>query len=362
MNKKKVAIVSNSLGKGGAERFAALLTFMLEESGFEVHSIIVNDVVDYSYTGTLFNLEKESSSSSSLFRKWQKGVLLRRYLIQNKIEIVIDSRTRNVLLRELITRFIYRNAKIYYIVHSYNFKNYFPSSVFWSRVLYKNVEAVICVSKAIEEKVKQLYKLNNTITIYNPFFIADEEVVKEVDAAGKVILFFGRLDEKVKNFTLMLEAFSLSKVFLKGYQLHIMGDGNDLEFIQQKINQLNLSGHVQLFPFKENPFNEVRAAKFTILTSHYEGFPLSIIESLALGTPVVSVDCNSGPREIIKSEFNGLLVENNNSQALAEAINRFADDYELYNFCKKNTVDSVKHLSLKTISKQWKNLIHTNQK
>ena len=357
MNKKKVAIVSNSLGKGGAERFAALLTFMLEDSGFEVHSIIVNNVIDYSYTGSLYNLEKESSQSSFPFRKLKKGILLRRYLVENNIEIVIDSRTRNVLLRELITRFIYRNTRIFYIVHSYNFENYFPSSKFWSGVIYKKAEALVCVSKAIEQKAKQLYRFNNTITIYNPFFIAEEEFQKQVLGSKKVILYFGRFDEKVKNFTLMLEAFSYSKVFLKEYQLHLMGSGNDSKFIQQKIEELNLSDYVEIFPFKQNPYNEVREAKFTILTSYYEGFPMALVESLALGTPVLAVDCNSGPREIIQNEINGLLVENHNVKALAEAMNRFVDDEELYHFCKKNAVESVAHLSLKTISVQWKNLL-----
>ncbi|SFD63188.1 glycosyltransferase [Flavobacterium phragmitis] len=357
MNKKKVAVVSNSLGKGGAERFAALLTFMLEKSGFEVHSVIVNDVVDYSFTGNLFNLEKESSHYVSFFRKLKKGILLRRYLVQNNIEFVIDSRTRNVLLRELITRFIYRDSKIFYIVHSYNFLNYFPVSKFWSKIIYKNAEALICVSKAIEQKVMQLYELKNTITIYNPFFISKEELKKEAFEPKKVILFFGRLDENVKNFSLMLEAFSFSKVFLKGYQLHLMGSGNDLDFIQQKIKDLDLSDFVEILSFKQNPYHEVREAKFTILTSHYEGFPMSIVESLALGTPVLAVDCNSGPREIIQNEFNGLLVENYNKEALALAINRFVDDDELYDFCKNNAAQSVSHLSLKNISEQWKNLL-----
>jgi len=358
MNKKKVAIVSISLGKGGAERFAGLLTFMLESSGFEVHSIIVNDDIDYEYTGTLFNLEKESAGSFSVFRKLKKGKLLRNYLIQNNIDIIIDSRTRNILLRELITKFIYRNSKIYYIVHSYNFKEYFPSSKFWSKILYKNVQALICVSKAIEAKVNKLYELKNAITIYNPFYITEEELKKEVLETKNVILYFGRFEEKVKNFTLMLDAFSQSKLYEKGYQLHLMGSGDDADFIQQKIKTLNLNGYVKILPFKENPFEEVREAKFTILTSHYEGFPLSIIESLALGTPVVAVDCNSGPREIIQNEFNGLLVENHNTKDLAEAMNRFADDAELYRFCKQNAVESVKHLSLKHISDQWKKLLN----
>lgn len=356
MNKKKVAIVSNSLGKGGAERFAALLTFMLQDSGFEVHSIIVNNAVDYSFTGTLFNLEKESSKSFSFYRKIKKGILLRRYLIQNNIEIVIDSRSRNVLLRELITRFIYRNRKIFYIVHSYNFSNYFPDSIFGTRVIYKNVEALICVSKAIEEKVDQLFELKNTVTIYNPFFIAEEELQKASETQ-KSILFFGRFDEKVKNFSLLLEAFSQSKIYEKDYHLRLIGEGKDLNFIKQKIKDLNLNNYVEILPFQQNPFDEVRKAKFTILTSNYEGYPMSIVESLALGTPVVAVDCNSGPREIIQNENNGLLVENHNPKALAEAMNRFVDDQSLYDFCKNNASKSVQHLTLNIIAKEWKNLL-----
>lgn len=361
MNKKKVAIVSNSLGKGGAERFAALLTFMLKKSDFEVHSIIVNNVVDYSFTGTLFNLEKESSNSFSFSRKIKKGILLRRYLTQNNIDIVIDSRTRNVLLRELITRFIYRNQKIYYIVHSFNFKNYFPDSKFWARVIYKNVAALICVSKAIEEKVNELFELQNTITIYNPFFIPNEEIKKGNLETQKVILFFGRFDQKVKNFSLLLEAFSQSEVFSKEYKLHLMGEGNDLNFIKQKIKSLNLENYVEIFPFKNNPYAKIQEVKFTILTSNYEGFPLSVVESLALGTPVVAVDCNSGPREIVTNEVNGLLVENHNVKELAKAIRRFAEDDKLYDFCKNNASKSVENLTLNTISQQWKNLL-TNLK
>ncbi|MEN2487645.1 glycosyltransferase [Flavobacterium sp. B11] len=358
MNKKKVAIVSISLGKGGAERFAALLTFMLESSGFQVHSIIVNDDVDYEYTGALFNLEKESAGSVSIFRKLKKGKLLRNYLLQSRIDIVIDSRPKNVLLRELITKFICRNSTVYYIVHSFNFKDYFPSSKFWSRILYKNVKDVICVSKAIEEKVKDWYGFENTITIYNPFFIAEKELKKAVLEPQKIILYFGRFEEKVKNFTLMLDAFSQSKIYEKGYRLHLMGSGDDVSFIQQKIKTLNLNDCIKILPFKPKPFDEVREAKFTILTSKYEGFPLSIVESLALGTPVIAVDCNSGPREIIQNAFNGLLVENHNPKALAEAMNQFADDAELYHFCKQNATESVKHLSLKHISNQWKNLLN----
>jgi len=97
-----------------------------------------------------------------------------------------------------------------------------------------------------------------------------------------------------------------------------------------------------------------------MLTSHFEGFPMSLVESLAVGTPVISVDCETGPREIVQNKVNGLLVENYNKTALAAAMNLMIDDEDLYQKCKNNAKKSVEHLSLTNIAQQWQNLLKAN--
>jgi glycosyltransferase involved in cell wall biosynthesis len=323
-----------------------------------VHSIIVNDSVDYEYAGSLLNLGTAGNSRFSILNKIKKGFLLNRYLKEQQIDCIIDNRSRNNLLREVITNWIYGERKKIVVVHSFKLENYFPKSVFWSRFLYRKAAKIVCVSHAIEKEVKAKFDLNNTKTIYNPFDFSRIKSTKETLITGNYILYFGRFDEKVKNFNLLFEAFSISKLFLKGFKLILLGDGPDLNRIQGSIKVFHLEGYVTILPFKSNPFDVVQQAKFTVLTSHYEGFPMSIIESLALGTPVVAVDCNSGPREIVIDAYNGLLVENYNAVLLAAAFNRMVSDDDLYTFCKENAAKSVSHLSLETISKQWESILH----
>lgn len=356
-SKSKIAIISHSLGSGGAERFSGLLSCILSDLGFNVHTVVVNEDVDYEYCGVLYNLGEICNKKSFFYRKIMKGILLNRYLKFHDIDVVIDNRSRNVFLREWIAKWIYGDRKRYYVIHSCNIKNYLPNSAILAKLLYGNAEKLICVSKAIEARVIEKYNFKNTVTIYNPVVFNAKVTDDLIQLPKDYILFFGRLEEKSKNFSLMLEAFSNSKIFEMGYKLVIMGDGPDSVFIENKISQLNLQNLVYKIPFNKNPFKIVKEARFTILTSNYEGFPMSVIESLAIGTPVVSVNCDSGPAEIIINEYNGLLVQNHNCSALADAMRKFVSDDNLYTICKGNASSSVKHLSVESISKQWAEIL-----
>jgi glycosyltransferase involved in cell wall biosynthesis len=84
---------------------------------------------------------------------------------------------------------------------------------------------------------------------------------------------------------------------------------------------------------------------------------MAIIESLAVGIPVISVDCETGPNEIIQNNVNGLLVPNHDDVLLSEAIKTMIANEKLHQICKNNAQKSVEHLSLTTIAQQWKQLL-----
>ncbi|MFN3786063.1 MAG: glycosyltransferase [Thiothrix sp.] len=90
-----------------------------------------------------------------------------------------------------------------------------------------------------------------------------------------------------------------------------------------------------------------------VLSSLHEGFPVVLIEALGLERPVISTDCETGPREIIQHGLNGLLVPPANTTALTVALDQLCLDTALYQRLQANAVASVEHLDIEKVAEQW---------
>jgi len=80
-------------------------------------------------------------------------------------------------------------------------------------------------------------------------------------------------------------------------------------------------------PFAANPYHFIKNAKMLIMSSEREGLPRVIVESLVLKTPVVSTDCDTGPREVLVDELKGYLAKVNDSDDLAKKIGLALESY-----------------------------------
>ncbi|GGZ81631.1 glycosyltransferase [Algibacter mikhailovii] len=354
---KKVCIITTSLGEGGAQRFSGLLSQMLSNLGYNVKIVSTKNIIDYEFSGALFNLEEKLEGRVSIFNKTK---ILRAYFKKHNFNFIIDNRPRSEFFKEfLLYYYVFKAKNIISIIHSYYLKTYLPNSKCLARVLYFKNANILAVSKEIQNAVVSTYGFKNCIHIYNPIELASitAKANEEIEVEGEYILCYGRIEERVKNFTLLLQAYKISSLSNSNIKLYIIGDGKDVDFLNFKIRELELENYVIHKSYIKNPFPFVKKARFTTLTSRHEGFPLVLIESLSLGTPVVSVNCKSGPKEIIEHEHNGLLVENNSPTELANAFDTFIKNKPLYEFCKKNAVESVGQFSMDNISKAWKKLL-----
>ncbi len=83
-----------------------------------------------------------------------------------------------------------------------------------------------------------------------------------------------------------------------------------------------------------------------------------ILEALACSVPVVAFNCPTGPNDVIANKNNGLLIENQNIEALITGMNRMLDDIDLHRLCKNNALKSVQKYSIDVIGQQWLKLIN----
>lgn len=357
--KRKVCIVCTSLDCGGAERASATQSVIFHNLGFDVSIVTVKSGVAYHYEGAYFNLGALKNESDSSLGRIKRLLAFKKFLDRNRFDFIVDNRARNQAYREfIITKFIY-NLPTIYVIHSFEASLAFTKYTWLNKFLYQNKQ-MVCVSKTGAEKFKKLYKLKQITTIYNAFDFhkIQEQSNEESDDLniGDYIIFYGRIHNESKNLKLLLEAYKISKLKKNNIKLLILGDGPDLNLIKSYSKELLLSDEVISKAFSKNPFPYVKQAKFLVLTSRSEGFAMVIPESFSLGVPVLSVDCEAGPKEIIKNGFNGLLVENFNKEALAEGMNRFIEDSETHTTCKENALKSINKFSINEISNEWKSL------
>lgn len=104
------------------------------------------------------------------------------------------------------------------------------------------------------------------------------------------------------------------------YQLKILGEGEDRKALETFVEQNGLTDTVALCGFQENPYPMLKNAAFYVCSSRYEGFSTTVIESLILGTPVVTTDC-TGMQEILGDSEYGLITANDD-EAFYEGVKR----------------------------------------
>ncbi|MFM4956265.1 glycosyltransferase [Aeromonas veronii] len=294
MKKNKVLLLLDHCLGGGVEKFIQTLhSADISKNSVKVISLFkpitplkLNSDCSFEY---VFN--ETSEFAIKMARAFLSDEIL-------KYDLIIVSHPK---MTKVMSHF--ENSSIVYVCHG--FSKEFYSNIFnkiryyyFLRRVYKN-KKLVCVSHGLEQVIKKIVPTCTSCTIHNPIdhqgilALAEEYTYKHND----YYVYVGRLS-KEKNVNKIISDFYVSKAYLN-HKLVIVGDGCERDEIKKLINKLNLDGKVIMEGYLVNPYPVIKKARALVLSSDREGFGYVIAEALLLKTPVISVDCDFGPRDLI---------------------------------------------------------------
>lgn len=215
-------------------------------------------------------------------------------------------------------------------------------------------DKILVLTKAAEKIYVSDYKAkqDRIIQIYNP--VSNEAYSSKIyDINSKKIISVGRLSYQ-KNFQLLISI--AREVFQdrNDWVWDIYGEGEDRSNLEQLIAEYHLEGRVNLKGQVDNLYSVYNQYSFQVMTSRYEGFPMSLLEGAANNLPLISFDIPTGPSEIIVDGLNGYLIKNENIEEMTNKIKLMMNNSLLRNDMSKQAGEMVRQFSLEHIIQRWR--------
>lgn len=384
MNRKKILFLITSMERGGAERVVSLLiNYLSKNYSHKIFLILMEPGISYDLPTDIEVLILSKRKKSYIWKLMELpfvALKLLYYAKKEKIDTIFSFIYRanyvNCLMKLFNTS--YRSIiSIRSTTSLYKDKGILGKiNLFLISKLYGKADLIVSNSEGVKNDLERLFHFHNKhIVINNPIDLdyimheTEDDIDYLLNPERKYIISVGRLEKAKKHKDLIL-AFNEIKKKIPEYDVLILGEGKLNPKLNELIKNLDLQKRIFLVGEVSNPFGYMVQSKLFVLTSEYEGFPNVLLEALACKLPVISTDCNSGPREILSpasdrvttlkdsieyAEF-GILVPVNNTGILAEAILALLADENLARRYSNKSFNRAKEHSIEKIAIKYEEI------
>ena len=395
---KRVTLVIAHLGAGGAQRVAATAANALIELGIEVHLIkVFNDPSDayavdprvhrYSLGAPLgAPKRRERSSLREVFDSFASAVrnseayqraltveAFRRPMSVIAFSVELQRRAQGLRSRlrmiapdavlsfltqtNILTLIAARGLPIRVVISERNDpakQHHNLRVVLLRNLLYRRSDVVTANSTGAIESLASIVPREKLALLPNPLNISN--LGAAVSFAAPTFITVTRLVAQ-KGIDVLLKAAAIVFAKLPAWRLAIIGDGPLGDELQSLARDLGIASRVDWLGYCDDPIPYLRAAKFFVLTSRFEGSPNALIEAMACGLASVVSDASPGPLELI-GEDAGLIVPVENDEATAAAMMALATDEDLRARLGEAAIRRTEIYQVDRAIRVWLDLLH----
>lgn len=353
MIKKRIAIVTGSLVTGGAEAMVAELATKLDKNYYDVKVICIYIPVNSPIENKLIE-----EKIDLVFLNKEDGIDLKTFYNLNKElkkfnpDIVHTHLSGAIYSYPLI---ILNRYQMVHTLHTTPEKEFSNLTQKLFKLIYKfNLATLVTVSPENQKKAIKHYNLKseNVQMVFNPVDIKRfKPIGNSIKREDKIIRFInvGRQD-KNKNQKMIIKAFNQVNKLKANIELILIGDGEKNKELKKITEDYQLEEKIKFKGIIGNPEEFLRKSDIYIQSSNYEGLPLSILEAMAAGLPIISTNVG-GIKDIVTD--NGFMINSNDPNMLAEVMIKLIDNKEKRLEMSMNSQKNILKFDSKIMAKEY---------
>jgi len=357
----RITFVNYGLHCGGAERTISLLANAWSEIGHQVTIVTLSSDLPFFRLGAdirhvALGLQSDSKSVVAATTANLVRIFRLRSAIRKTQPDVVVSFTVHTNIRVLLAT---AGLGIPRIICERTDPQVLHVGPFWSflrRLTYRNAEAVQCLTDNVASWVRPL--VSGVVSVIpNPVLASTTSTQSSIELPGQYrVAAMGRL-HPVKGFELLFRAFARLSSQFSQWSLILIGEGTERVPLERLRDELGLRGRIHLLGKLENPNAVLSDCHLFVLSSSREGFPGALCEAMACGLPVISFDCPSGPRFIVRHGVDGLLVSSGDLQGLTSAMELLMSSHELRARMAARGPEIVERFGMQNFMDKWNALL-----